>query len=141
MVLADPFWTYSYKFKTNKTPTKVETLLRSCFSCYVPISGAPRNFPVKNQLLPLRVGPLNMFNMECRMGGVGKVNGSLFQYSFTATKNHLDGLGSSISFSFRSDTYLYVTAKVGNAWLNNAQYKGGAIQAWTNYAKKLSAAK
>ena len=31
-VAADPAWTYSYKFPTAKTTTRIEQLLRSCFT-------------------------------------------------------------------------------------------------------------
>ena len=134
-VLADPAWTYSYKFPTNKTSTRVEQLLRSCFNCYFPVSGAPRAFPTQGQLLPLTVGGFG--NFECLMGGTGKVSGTLFQYSFLATRNHIDGKGSSITFSFRSDKYLYVSASVMNQLLNNNLYRGGAIQKWTTFASNL----
>jgi len=134
-VLADPAWTYSYKFPTNKTSTRVEQLLRSCFNCYFPVAGAPRAFPTQGQLLPLTVGGIG--NFECRMGGTAKVAGSLFQYSFLATRNHIDGEGSTITFSFRSDQYLWVSASVMNQLLNNSLYRGGAIQTWSNFANKL----
>lgn len=134
-VLADPAWTYSYKFPTNKTSTRIEQLLRSCFNCYFPVSGAPRAFPTQGQLLPLTVGGIG--NFECRMGGIGKVNGSLFQYSFLATRNHIDGEGSTITFSFRSDQYLHVSTSVMNQLLNNSLYRGGAIQTWTTFANNL----
>lgn len=137
-VLADPAWTYSYKFPTNKTSTRVEQLLRSCFNCYFPVVGAPRAFPAQGQLLPLTVGGIG--NFECRMGGIGKVTGSLFQYSFIATRNHIDGAGSSITFSFRSDQYLYVSASIMNQLLNNSIYRGGAIQTWTTFANNLKRA-
>ncbi|WP_461474831.1 hypothetical protein [Microbacterium sp. HJ5] len=114
-VIADPFWTYSYKFATNKTPAYVKSLLKLCFNCFFPVDGAPRAFPTKGQILPLR---FLAFNMQCQMGGVASVGTTLYQYSFLATKNHVDGLGSSITFSFRSDKALHVTAKIGNFWLN-----------------------
>lgn len=137
-VLADPTWTYSYKFPTNKTSTRVEQLLRSCFNCYFPVAGAPRAFPTQGQLLPLTVGGIG--NFECRMGGTAKVTGSLFQYSFIATQNHVDGAGSTITFSFRSDKYLYVSASIMNQLLNNSLYRGGAIQTWTTFANNLKRA-
>lgn len=133
-VAADPAWTYSYKFPTAKTTTRIEQLLRSCFSCYFPVAGAQRAFPAYNQLLPLRV--LGQ-NFECRMRGVGKVTGSLFQYSFAATSNHIDGAGSTVAFSFRSDQYLHVSASIQNQFLNNSIYRGGAIQTWTLFANQL----
>ena len=134
-VLADPAWTYSYRFPTNKTSTRIEQLLRSCFNCYFPVPGAPRAFPTQSQLLPLRVALIG--NFECRMGGIAKVNGSLFQYSFLATRNHDDGEGSTITFSFRSDQYLYVSASVMNQFANNSFYRGFAIQTWTTFANNL----
>lgn len=137
-VIADPFWTYSYKFATNKTPAYVKSLLTLCFNCFFPVDGAPRAFPAKGQILPLR---FLAFNMQCRMGGVASVGTTLYQYSFLATENHVDGLGSSITFSFRSDKALYVTAKIGNFWLNNSAYRLGAINKWADFARKLAAAR
>lgn len=137
-VIADPAWTYTYSYLTNKTSTKVESLLRKCFNCYFPVSGAPRAFPAKGQKLPLKVGPANF---ECTMGGIGKVNGYLFQYAFAATKNHVDGKGSTIVFSFRSDKRLYVTGKVQSVWMNNWYYRGGAFATWNSFAQKLRNAK
>lgn len=139
-VVADPFWTYSYSYKTGKTPWKVESLLKLCFNCHFPVAGAPRAFPAKGQRLPLKVYAGVTFNMECTMGGVAKVGTTLFQYSFLATKNHVDGLGSSITFSFRSDKIMYVTAKVSNGWMNNAPYRIGTLKNWADFAKKLGAA-
>lgn len=133
-VLTDPARTYSYKFPTNKTSTRIEQLLRSCFNCYFPVDGGPRGFPAQGQLLPLTVGP---FPFECRMGGIGKVTGLLFQYSFIATRNHVDGEGSTITFSFRSDQYLYVSATVMNWLMNNDIYRGGASQEWKSFADNL----
>lgn len=137
-VVADPAWKYSYDYKTSKTPLATEKLLRSCFNCYFPVAGAPRAFPSYNQLLPLTVAKLG--NFECRMGGIAKVTGSLFQYSFIATKNHIDGEGSSINFSFRKNKKLVVTAYIKNHKLNNFIYKGGANLKWSKFASNLKAA-
>jgi hypothetical protein len=74
------------------------------------------------------------------MVGTAKVTGSLFQYSVLATRNHIDGDGSTITFSFRSDQYLYVRASVMNQLLNNSIYRGGALQTWTTFANNLKRA-
>jgi hypothetical protein len=60
--------------------------------------------------------------------------------SFIATRNHVDGEGSTITFSFRSDQYLYVSATVMNWLMNNDIYRGGASQEWKSFADNLKRA-
>lgn len=140
-VVADPAWSYSYKFAVTKTAAANEKLLKKCFNCYFPVSGAPKAFPAVNQLLPLKVGPANF---ECRFKSVFRGT-NYFGFQFDATKNHIDKFGSNIIFQFRTiggKKYLTVSAYVVNDafWVKNAFYRSGAIQKWTDFANNLNKA-
>ena len=139
-VVADPAWTYGYKFAVSKTAAQARALLRSCFNCYFPVSGAPRAYPSTGQLLPLKVGP---FNFECKFAGNSTDSlGRWIGFKFNARKNHIDGLGSRISFGFETVSgkeYLLVSAYIVNdsIWVKNAFYRSGAIQTWQKCANTI----
>lgn len=135
-VLADPGWSYSLEYTTNKSAYAVANLLGSCFNCYFPVEGAPRAFPTVGQLLPLRVGLLNFESTFATVSANPQY--TWFQYSFYATHNHYDGPGSAISFTFHSQK-LYVYA-----WITNymgvqlkSTYLAGAVLNWNNFANNL----
>lgn len=140
-VVADPAWSYAYKFSTTKTATKNASLLKSCFNCYFPVKGAPRSFPKVGQLLPLKVG---VANMECRFKS--QFSGTnYFGFQFDATKNHVDKAGSNIIFQFKTiggKKYLTVNAYIKNDafWVKNAFYRSGAISTWKQFAANLNKA-
>lgn len=140
-VLADPAWGYSYSYTLNKSPAASKALLKSCFNCYFPVTGAPRGFPVAGQVLPLWVG---LANFECKFRAEFNST-NYFGYQFDATKNHIDGLGSNIIFEFAvagGVKKLIVSAYIVNNswWNNNAAYRLGALSNWANFANKLNAA-
>jgi len=141
-VIADPAWGYAYKFPVTKTAAANKKLLKKCFSCYFPVKGAPRSFPIQGQLLPLRIA--GVFNFECKFKR--EITGSnYFGFQFDATRNHVDKYGSNIVFQFRNiggKKYLTVDAYIVNDsfWIKNAPYRGGAIQSWQSFAKNLNKA-
>ncbi|MBD8704920.1 hypothetical protein [Frigoribacterium sp. CFBP 13712] len=140
-VLADPAWSYTYSYATKKTAAANKNLLKGCFSCYFPVSGAPKAFPKAGQLLPLRVGP---GNFECRFKS--EFSGTnYFGFQFDATKNHVDGAGSNIVFEFRTVggvKKLVVSGYIVNDawWVKNNAYKVGALNNWQTFANRLNAA-
>ncbi|XBH21938.1 hypothetical protein V5R04_01545 [Jonesiaceae bacterium BS-20] len=140
-VVADPAWTYSYKFPTgSKNSQQARALLKKCFNCYFPVTGAPKAFPTAGQKLPLKVGVLNF---ECTFDK--EVYNSLHMwigFKFKATKNHIDQLGSYVNFTFQpvgGANHLLISAYVVNISfvVNNAFYRSGAIQKWTEFANKI----
>lgn len=139
-VLADPGWSYSYKFAVTKRASQAKALLTNCFNCEFPVSGAPRAYPRTNQLLPLRVVGLNF---ECTFQG-SRYNsyGNWIGFRFNSTRNHIDGAGSHIIFEFRprdGRRYIFVSAYIANDsfWVNNAFYRSGAIQTWQKFADNI----
>lgn len=135
-ILADPGWSYTMEFATNKSAYAIANLLGSCFNCYFPVQGAPRAFPTIGQLLPLRVAGLNF---ECTMATVSaNAQYTWFQYSFYATHNHVDGPGSAISFTFHSSK-LFVYAWVTNNYSLGAKtvMVAGARASWSTFAANL----
>lgn len=140
-VVADPAWSYSYKFATTKTAAANKALLKKCFNCYFPVSGAPKAFPAVGTLLPLKVVGANF---ECKFKS--EFSGTnYFGFQFDATKNHVDKLGSNIIFQFMTISgkkYLVVSAYIVNDafWIKNAFYRSGAVQTWQDFATKLNKA-
>jgi hypothetical protein len=124
-VLSDPNWTYSLDFWINtanssvssKTPNMATAILKSCFSCYFPIQGAPAIYPFVGQTMPLKaVRPLPPFDTlpaPVRVSAVYQ-----FGWKFTALPGHVDGAGSTIQFNWYSDAagllHLAVAASVVN---------------------------
>ena len=138
-VLADPAWSYAFSYTTTKTPGNNWTLLKSCFNCYFPVTGAPRAFPSAGTLLPLTVGPANF---ECKFARQFTA-ANYYGFQFDATKNHVDGLGSNIIFEFKivgGVNKLVVSAYIVNDayWLKNPAYALGAQANWANFATKLN---
>lgn len=138
-VVADPAWGYTYSYNVKWTASKNSMLLRSCFNCYFPVSGAPRAFPSPGQILPLRVAG---FNFECKFKSTF-TGTNYFGFQFDATRNHVDGLGSNIVSEFRTVggvKKLVVSAYIVNdaMWLNSPVYRGGALANWATFASNLN---
>lgn len=135
-VVADPAWDYSRTYLTNRTTYDVVNRLGGCFNCYFPIRGAPRAFPRVNQILPLRIG---QGNFEVLFATVSSnPSYTWFQFSFYATKNHVDGLGSAISFTFdKRKLYVYgwVVRDYGAA--GRPVYLAGVSLGWQQFARNL----
>lgn len=138
-VFADPAWGYVYTYPVNKTSVRTKSLLKSCFNCYFPVSGAPKNFPIPKQILPLKVAGANF---ECKF--VREITSTdYFAFQFDATKNHVDGLGSNIIFQFMKISgakYLVVDAYIENdsIWVNNDAYRIGAAFNWYTFAQEIN---
>ena len=140
-VVADPAWTYGYKYPVTKTASANKALLKKCFNCYFPVAGAPKAFPRKGQLLPLKVAGLHF---ECKFKSEFS-GSSYFGFQFDATKNHVDKLGSNIIFQFRTiggKRYLQINAYIVNDafWIKNAIYRSGAQSTWKKFAANLNKA-
>ena len=138
-VVADPAWGYTYNYNVTKTPSANRALLKSCFNCYFPVTGAPRAFPVAGQLLPLKVSGLNF---ECRFKRESTAT-NYFGFQFDATANHVDKLGSNITFEFRivgGVRKLIVSAYIVNdaVWANSSAYRAGAALNWGQFATRLN---
>lgn len=160
-VIADPAWTYTVGWNIEtKTVSQVRNLLYSCFNCYFPVAGAPAAFPTYGQFLPLEVGPIPGvlgWNFNCYMDLTYYENqGSgwaWFGYRFLAAASHVDGLGSSIDFSFNpawqeSNPDNRYTQLVVDAWIQNENpmgigqpaYIAGAWYNWGAFAGNLRTA-
>lgn len=126
-------WSYSYTFSYGKTKYQASSMVRGCFNCYFPISGAPRNYPSSGQLLPLRVAVIG--NFECRMGltQLPDSNHSFF-FNFRTTSNHLYGTGHTVNFSFgdRSVLTVYASTPSWAAWTHP-----GARSQWSTFASNV----
>ncbi len=156
-VVADPAWSYSVGWMIEtRTVQQVRAKLYSCFNCYFPVAGAPHNFPVYNQFLPLEVGPIPgtfAMNFNCYFDWVDywQYDGDAwFEYEFSAAPGHIDGLGSIIVFQFHpawsasnpSNRYteLTVNATIMNdnpGGLGRPAYTAGAWYTWGAFAGNL----
>lgn len=140
-VLMDPAWTYSFQFDTTKSPSKNQALLKKCFNCYFPVSGAPKAFPRIGQKLPLTALGLNF---ECKFKNV-YTGPNYFGFQFDATRKHIDMYGSNIIFEFKvvgGVKRLIVSAYIVNdsLYVKNAFYLSGAVQMWSEFASNLNEA-
>ncbi len=154
-VVADPNWSYSLRYYfENISTTQAWRKVHSCFNCYFPVFGAPRAFPDLNDTIPLFIDipvpfPLSYlgghFNMECLMGATEAHNG-LYGWYFWATKNHIDGVGSSIRFRFMNTSKgpaLVVDAQIKNDFYQNAlgitnnAYAVAAQANWNEFGWRL----
>jgi hypothetical protein len=144
-VVSDPNWSYLYVYNLNISHSSAWAKVNRCFNCYFPVTGAPRYFPSYNQLLPLTTTiALWKYNMECRMSYVITAT-SYYKWQFWATKNHIDGAGSSITFEFRKKTSAS-SQLIVDAWIindfqglgGNAAYMAGAYVNWHNFANNLN---
>ncbi len=143
-VVADPAWSYAYKFPTGKkTAANARTLLKKCFNCYFPVTGAPKAFPTVGQTLPLKgtIAGIGALNMECKFASENYDNQFRWiGFRFNATKNHIDKSGSWISFTFKSvnkENHLLVSAHIVNDMFAKGIYRAHAIQMWTKFANNI----
>lgn len=160
-VLADPNWTYSYTYSmTNTTVQSVKVKLKdTCFNCYFPVEGAPHYFPTSGQFLPLVVRPFDgapgSWNFNCVFDAyyyeTYAGSNAYFGFDFFAAEGHVDGLGSTISFSFnpvwdQSNAPVKWAELVVNAWIVNdfpggiprGIYQFGARANWQEFANNLN---
>lgn len=122
-VLLDPAWNYDYDFSatlpgyfatySKATSNDVDHLLRGCFNCYFPISGAPRAYPVDGQILSLNASPFSFILIKAP---VRVQTVSMGAMQFVAQAGHFDGAGSTITFAWYNGIggyiHLYVHAHV-----------------------------
>lgn len=139
-VVMDPAWGYIQQYNMTHSPATNMSRLKTCFNCYFPVPGAPRDYPVVGQLLPLRI--LAIGNFECRMGPTFK--GTNYEaFEFFATKNHVDGYGSNITFEFMlvgGQSRLVVSGYVVNDFFVFGQgpYVAFAGATWQIFANNLN---
>lgn len=137
-LVLDPAWGYVFQYDLSFSPATNMSRIKTCFNCYFPVSGAPKNYPKVGQLLPLKVGA---FNFECRMGSTLE-NPTYGAFQFNATANHVDGYGSNIIFQFMrigGRNYLVVDAYIVNSLdLIRVPYLAGAGLNWQVFAWNLN---
>jgi hypothetical protein len=139
-VVMDPAWGYIQQYNMSHSPATNMSRLQTCFNCYFPVPGAPRAYPVQGQLLPLRI--LAIGNFECKMGPT--FTGTNYRaFEFFATKNHVDGYGSNITFEFMlvgGQSQLVVSGYVVNDFFTIGQggYVLGAGATWQIFAINLN---
>lgn len=139
-VVLDPAWGYIQTYNLTNSPATNFSRLQTCFNCYFPVPGAPKSYPAYGQLLPLKV--LNIGNFECTMGPT-VVGQNYRAFEFFATKNHVDGYGSNITFQMVTDggkNYLIVDAYVVNDFfvIGQGAYVVAAGITWQIFANNLN---
>lgn len=145
-IVSDPNWGYVAVYKLNDTYTSAWNKLHKCFNCYFPVAGAPASWPTYRQTLHLYVWDLLVFhNMECVMD-YSVVYATSNRWKFLATKNHMDGLGSTIIFDLRrissGANQLVVDASIVNDALlgtMNWYVEAKARENWQKFADNLNA--
>jgi hypothetical protein len=138
-VILDPAWGYTKQYPLKYSPEVNFAKLQTCFNCYFPVPGAPYAYPRIGQLLPLTIVGVNF---ECTMGPTYQFPGYR-EFQFNATKNHIDGYGSSISFQMTrvgSGYALIVQGYIVRDFTpgGNAIYVAGAWSMWQLFADNLN---
>ena len=147
-VVADPNWSYtlSYGLYKKDTPTAVAKRLKASngFKSF-PVPGRPANFPKVGQFLPLTTATRN-FNCTFHSQFSGS-DGSeqWWGFRFNSTKNHIDGAGSWIKFTFVKSLYkgenkLYIVASIAKdrpAGMSHSTYIAGAKVMWSQFATNI----
>ena len=129
-VVSDPSWGYTIDidtnltfflglpitFKSTRSGSYVTSLLKSCFNCYFPISGAPSTYPYLGQTMNLVINVQNLVYLPAPV----KVD-SVFNYGwrFLALPGHADGAGSTISFTWYRDASGYLHLSVSGYIVNS----------------------
>lgn len=144
-VTADPGYGYSIKYPMNGSPNDVKWVLKTPgeFARAFPVAGAPANFPMVGQVLPLHMG---WCNGEVRMRSES-TQYHYFGWDFLTTENHIDGPGSLVVFEFRESDYglrfMQVSAWVNqpknshNDWLFDQQL-AAAHRIWALFASNIN---
>ena len=148
-VLIDPAWTYTMSYENDPvSPQKAYDKLKTCFNCFFPVEGAPQRWPQEMQALPLVVRPFPggpAWNFNCIMMGETKMPNGDFSFAFAAAAGHVDGEGSSITFSFiRTPTdgksRLYVEGYIMNGnptGVGRPAYQTGAAFNWAQFSRNI----
>jgi RHS repeat-associated protein len=123
---------------------KAMRLLRECFNCYFPISGAPRSYPRNGQVLNLNASPISLVKVSAPVRAYTMAGPALYSFYFLAQPGHFDGAGSEIRFRFyRSVTgrlVLAVRAYVVNDFtpVGNFLNREGAVLKWQAFINNVS---
>ena len=127
-VTSDPSWTYSVdlgihseaaviSYYSYRSPAYVTNLLKKCFNCYFPNSGAPVTYPYVGQYMPLKIQE-PMFYWAYKDAPVSVTTVYTYGWRFIALPGHVDGADSTISFVWYQDSnlrlHLSVVARVMN---------------------------
>jgi len=128
---------YTFQYHTDKSFSKSRSLLKKCFNCYFPVKGAPKKFPKKGQVLPLRYGAMNM---KCKMRSE-TFTSTYFSFGFTALKGHAYGKGSTIGFTFRNNRTLIVSARSNSKLLKSRFVREETRAHWKKFADNLRRAR
>lgn len=152
-VVADPAWTYEkFYLIGGATPASARNAMMQCFNCIFPVDGAPANFPIANQYLPLTVGGVGNFNCIFRGSSYyppSSGDNYAFGFVFDAAPSHVDGAGSWISFNIydkpitsgQARYVLKVYASIVNSnpvALPQGVYTELASNKWSEFANNLA---
>jgi hypothetical protein len=128
-VTSDPNWSYTFDTMVNTThgvggihasyrsPAYVTNLLKACFNCYFPISGAPKTYPYVGQTMPLQI-QMPIFSFATKPAPVKVSAVYSYGWKFTALPGHVDWVGSTITFLWYADfdgrLHLSVVGSIAN---------------------------
>ncbi|MBT1620600.1 hypothetical protein KK090_15165 [Curtobacterium flaccumfaciens pv. poinsettiae] len=143
-------WSYWYTFPIGHAkPSQIWNRLQTCFSCEIPVTGAPRQFPMVGDNVPFT---LNRFGDDvARLDTVynytdpASQNGPNSGMIFTATEGNIGGAGSvlNIDFSVRAtdgETVMIVAANVVNDFGSSGRrdaYSSFERQQWARVAANI----
>jgi hypothetical protein len=144
-VVSDPNWGYVSVHNLKGSYLVAWERLHACFNCYFPVAGAPSKWPSYGQLLPLYLDfELYQVPMECVMN-YSVIYATSRRWKFLATRNHLDGYGSTIIFDLRrissGANQLVVDAFIVNDLIlgfANHIYEDNAEANWKKFADNLN---
>lgn len=128
-VTSDPNWSYTFDTMLNtslgatgmrvsyRSPAYATNLLKSCFNCYFPISGAPRTYPYVGQTMPLQI-QLPIISFVTKPAPVKVSAVYVHGWQFIALPGHVDWVGSTITFQWYADfngrLHLSVVGSIAN---------------------------
>ncbi|WP_460444115.1 hypothetical protein, partial [Amycolatopsis cihanbeyliensis] len=126
------------------TAEEVLRELKRCFNCSFPIDGAPADFPVDGQHIPLDAC-LPILGFICMDAPVKaytlKENGQWAGFRFIAQEGHFDGAGSVIDFRFytnsKSMLVMEVDARVSDPSAPDFINEQVALTKWDSFREAL----
>lgn len=142
----DPAFRFGYEFSLgDTTPRQAMALVRDCLSCYLPLGGAPAEFPDEGAVVPFTVPAITDADDFTSIVTTWDASLPLTPgFQLTATSDNIAGDGSVVAFgfySFRGEHIMSVDGLVMNdLGEHTTNYKRVTEALWGTFAANLAAA-
>lgn len=143
----DPAFRFGYEFSLGETtPQEAMALVRDCLSCYLPLGGAPAEFPAEGAVVPFTVPVITDADDFTSVVTTWDVRMPLTPgFQLAAAGDNITGEGSVVAFgfySFRGEHIMSVDGLVMNdLGEHTGDYKRATEALWAAFAANLAAAR